>query len=58
MKRWILKTFFKDEMTALYEAHREIEQAINSTHIKYTNRKIVNAKLSNWMRIFIAIHDK
>ena len=57
MKSWLLKTLFKSEMNELYNAHREIEYAINNTKLRDNNRKIVNEKLSNWMRIFIDIHE-
>jgi hypothetical protein len=56
MKSWLLKTLFKSEMSELYNAHREIEYAINNTRLRDNNRKNVNEKLSNWMQIFIAIH--
>ena len=57
MKRWILRKFFKSEMTEIYNSFRDVEKAINSTRLRKNNRENVDAKISKFYKTFIAIHE-
>jgi hypothetical protein len=58
MKRWILRKFFKSEMSEIFNSFREVEKAIATTRIRQANRENVEQKISHFYKTFIGIQDK
>jgi glycosidase len=54
-RKWILRTFFKNELETLYWAFANIESQINKTHVHKQSRDRIEKSILTFRRAFIDV---